>query len=149
MAVLCHAGELHVGRAVRGLLRFARVEGQLIHERRTLMTHTGQPENAGALEADISQVRSRLAQMTKILEALEAQVMEGDSIAIRESVKVLSDMRTWARLAIETEARFAERDKQQRGAGDGYALHLREARAEIGCRLARLRRSCGAGKVSE
>lgn len=98
-----------------------------------------------SLEEEFDAVRQTLAHLTRSLRGLEDEVMAGDAAAVREASKLLADIRTWSRLAIDTEARFEERRKEQQGIVDGYALDLVEARRTIGCRLARLRRCCREG----
>lgn len=107
------------------------------------------PDTGSSLEEEFDAVRQTLAHLTQSLRGLEDEVMAGDPIAVREAGKLLADIRTWSRLAIETEARFEERRKRQEGIVDGYALDLVEARRTIGCRLARLRRCCREGQVPE
>ena len=67
--------------------------------------------------------------------------------AVRDASKLLTDVRAWTKLAIETEARFEERRKQRDGVAIGQLLDLDRARHEVGCRLARLRRCCDAQRV--
>ncbi len=112
---------------------------------------TMKPPSVGdaALDQELDQVRRTVAHMRAQLAALEAEIMAGDAQAIRESAKVLADLRAWSKLAIEAETRFEERRKDQEGVVNGYALDLEDAERTIGCRLARLRRCCGAGGVSE
>ena len=103
------------------------------------------PKDAPSLEEEFDTVRQTLAHLTQSLRGLEDEVMAGDSVAVREASKLLADIRTWSRLAIDTEARFEERRRKQQGIVDGYALDLVEARRTIGCRLARLRKCCRQG----
>lgn len=112
------------------------------------MTDNKPPDEAG-LDAEIEQVRRTMTYLTELLALMEDEVMEGDPGAIKEAAKLLAEIRNWSKLAMETEARFEERAKRRDGVAQGYALDLEEARATIGCRLARLRRCCGAGRVPE
>lgn len=111
---------------------------------------TLKPPSVGdaALDQELDQVRQTVAHMRAQLAALQAEIMEGDPQAIRDSSKLLSDLRSWAKLAIDAEARFEERRKDKEGIVHGYALDLEDAERTIGCRLARLRRCCGSGEVS-
>ncbi|MGH1465777.1 MAG: hypothetical protein ACRBBQ_10500 [Cognatishimia sp.] len=111
------------------------------------MTHKTPPEGAAVLEDEIAMIRQTVAQMTRLLAMLEADVMAQDEAAIKGSTRLLADIRSWSKLAIETEVRFEERRKRQNGVARDYALDLERARETIGCRLARLRRCCGAGKL--
>lgn len=113
------------------------------------MQNNETPRHAPSLEEEIDAVRQTLAHLTRSLRGLEDEVMAGDAASVREASKLLADIRTWSRLAIDTEARFEERRKEQQGIVDGYALDLVEARRTIGCRLARLRRCCRQGQISE
>lgn len=110
------------------------------------MTDKKPPDEAG-LDAEIEQVRRTMTYLTELLALMEDEVMEGEPGAIKEAAKLLGEIRNWSKLAMETEARFEEREKRREGAANGYALDLEEARATIGCRMARLRRCCGAGRV--
>lgn len=112
------------------------------------MTTDKPPEDAG-LDAEIEQVRRTMTYLTELLALMEDEVMEGDPGSIKEAAKLLAEIRNWSKLAMETEARFEERDQRRHRVANGYALDLEEARATIGCRLARLRRCCGAGRVPE
>ncbi|MEE2945556.1 MAG: hypothetical protein VX444_10310 [Pseudomonadota bacterium] len=112
------------------------------------MQQSKTPENSSSVEEEFDAVRQTLAHLNQSLRGLEDEVMAGDAASVREASKLLADIRTWSRLAIEMEARFEERRKQQAGIVDGYALDLIEARRTIGCRLARLRRCCREGQVS-
>lgn len=96
------------------------------------------------LDQEIDQVRQTVAHMRFQLAALEAEIMAGDPEAIRASAKVLADLRTWSKLAIEAEARFEERRKDKDRVVYNYALDLEDAKRTIGCRMARLRRCCAA-----
>lgn len=112
------------------------------------MTDRTPPETAG-LDAEIEQVRRTMTYLTELLALMEDEVMEGDPTAIKDAAKLLVEIRNWSKLAMETEAKFEERAKRKEGAAEGYALNLDAARTAIGCRLARLRRCCGAGQVPE
>lgn len=101
------------------------------------------------LDAEILRVQRTLAHLSKMLLMMEAEMMEGDPASIKEAGKLLAEIRNWSRVAMETEARFEERKKQRAGIVNAYALDLDEARTQIGCRLARLRRCCTSGAVSE
>ncbi len=103
------------------------------------------PDKHSSLEEEFDAVRQTLAHLTRSLRGLEGEVMAGDAAAVREAAKLLADVRTWNRLAIDMEARFEDRRKQQEGIVDGYALDLVEARRTIGCRLDRLRKCCRQG----
>ena len=103
------------------------------------------PKDTPSLEEEFDAVRQTLAHLTRTLRGLEDEVMAGDAASVREAAKLLGDIRTWSRLAIETEARFEKRRQEQQGIVDGYALDLIEARRTIGCRLARLRKCCRQG----
>lgn len=112
------------------------------------MTMENTPKETG-LDAEIEQVRRTMSYLTELLALMEDEVMEGDSGAIKEAAKLLAEIRNWSKLAMETEARFEERERRRDGIAHGYALDLEAARASISCRLARLRRCCRDGAVSE
>lgn len=112
------------------------------------MTEEKTPNDAG-LDAEIEQVRRRMIYLTELLALMEDEVMEGDVGAIKEAGKLLAEIRNWSKLAMETEARFEERERRRDGIAHGYALDLEAARTTIGCRLARLRRCCRDGAFAE
>ena len=100
------------------------------------MTDKKTPEDKG-LDAEIEQVRKTMTYLTELLALMEDEVMEGDPGAIKEAAKLLVEIRNWSKLAMETEARFEEREKQREGVANGYALDLEYARSTIDCRLVR------------
>lgn len=108
------------------------------------MTHETPPEGVAALDAEIAKVRQTVTHLSQHLALMEQDIMSGETDRIRDSAKLLSDIRAWAKLAIETEARFDERRKRDHGVVYDYALDLARARETIGCRMARLRRCCRA-----
>lgn len=112
------------------------------------MTEQKPPENAG-LDAEIEQVRRTMTYLTELLALMEDEVMEGDPSTIKEAAKLLIEIRNWSRLAMETEARFEEREKRRSGVVNTYAVDLEEARHKIGCRLSRLRKCCRTGEISK
>ena len=84
------------------------------------MTEKTPPEDAG-LDAEIEQVRRTMTYLTKLLALMEDEVMEGEPGAIKEAAKLLGEIRNWSKLAMETEARFEEREKRREGVVNGYA----------------------------
>ncbi|SHG40449.1 hypothetical protein [Cognatishimia maritima] len=112
------------------------------------MQKNNTPENGSSLEEEFDAVRQTLAHLTRSLRAVEKEVAAGEDAAVREASKLLADIRTWSRLAIDMEVRFEERRKQQEGIATDHAVNLARARSTIRCRLDRLRRCCGAGEIS-
>lgn len=121
-----------------------------MHERRQVhMTLITPPEGVSQLDQALEEVRNTFSSVTRILKIYEADLLSGDDNAIKEANKLLGDIRNWLRVAIETEARFEQRQKEKLGIVNAYAIDLAEARSSIGCRLDRLRRSGCPGCVSE
>ena len=105
-------------------------------EQMTLIT----PEE-GNTETDLL-IRTGTGQLHALIRKVETivqQIDQGELEALPNLSKTGTELRHWLRLTAEAEAkRVAERRKQQ-GLEGGYALDLGQARADIGCRLAKLR----------
>ena len=95
-----------------------------------------------------SSAKAQLVCAIEALNRLTVEVSAGKVGPKSEATKVLGDIRDWLKIAHEMELRL-EKSKQDRiGNGHGSALDLDEARANIGCKLDRLRRSCRSGRLS-
>ena len=67
--------------------------------------------------------------------------------AVKDSSRMMTDIRNWIRLALEAELKLEQRKKKERGIVHTYALDMDAARTSVGCRLDRLRRCCRAGRL--
>lgn len=74
------------------------------------------------------------------IEDPQKQVRAGEVVNVNEARKLFSDLRAWLKMAHETEAVSAKRNKKQEGIAKDYRLDLDQARTQIGCSMARLRR---------
>ncbi|MFD1509421.1 hypothetical protein [Lacimonas salitolerans] len=105
--------------------------------------------NEGSLSRAIRVVEEQLLGMTTELLELQQKVRLGEVEALKDSAKLTQEIRHWLKMALDTEQRCEERRKEQQGIVNEYAIDFDRARAEIGCRMARLRtRRCPA-RVSE
>jgi len=108
------------------------------------------------LEEEMSRLedeRDRIADVLRDLGAdirrLKAQIEDGKAVSKTDAGKLMSDVRYWMRASHETEAQIANVRRKQKGLAGDWALDLERVRDEIGCRMARLRRCCGAGELPE
>lgn len=101
------------------------------------------------LEDDLRDVREVLGEFEATLRDLRQQVRAGEVDTLKDVNKTLAELRAWVRMAKETEAQLAEYARKDAGIAGAYGLDLDRARSEIGCRLARVRRCCGARGVSQ
>ena len=84
------------------------------------------------------------------LEALKDRVEEGDDLDTAQSNKKISSATALLQTCQNVENRLVDcRNKSAGIAQGGYALDLERARAEIGCKLDRLRCTAYSGPVSE
>ncbi|MCJ7873752.1 hypothetical protein Q4577_13420 [Marinovum sp. 2_MG-2023] len=101
------------------------------------------------LEARLVVVRESLVEFETALRDLKKRVQCGEVDTLKDVSKTVADIRGWMKLAMETESQLAEYARKEAAIDGAYGLDLEQARSEIGCRLAQLRRCCGAGRVSE
>lgn len=101
------------------------------------------------LSTSITSLEQQLNDMRADLELLQEKIRAGDLEELKNSTRVISDIRQWLKIAIEAEAKLNERNKREKGIVQGYALDFDAARASIGCRLNRLRRARCPGRVSK
>ncbi|WP_417721204.1 hypothetical protein [Salipiger sp.] len=106
-------------------------------------------EELSRLENERDDVAAVLRDLGEDMRRLKAQVEDGEGINRTEAGKLLGDVRYWLRASHETEAQIANVRRKQKGLAGDWALDLERARDEIGCRMARLRRCCGAGEVPD
>ena len=101
------------------------------------------------LEAERASLTQVLGDLREDLEQMAAQMRGGEGVKTPEVKALLTDMRYWLRALRETEAELETIRRKNAGFTEGYGLDLERACIEVGCRLDRLRRCCGAGEVSE
>lgn len=93
------------------------------------------------LSASVLSLQKQLSDMKTDLEVLQEKVRAGDLEELKNSTRAISDIRQWLKIAIEAEVTLNERNKRKKGIVRDYALDFDTARAQIGCRLDRLRRA--------
>lgn len=116
------------------------------------MTPTPVPplDELAEAEALFASVYRSLAELREALEGLKEQATAGEEINATTASKTVSQLS-------ETVARCQKaglilndcRNKQAGVARGGFALDLDQARADIGCKLDRLRCSIGSGDIPE
>ncbi|MEX0318413.1 MAG: hypothetical protein AB3N21_10700 [Ruegeria sp.] len=109
------------------------------------------PEERISRTADLLQsLETSIRGLRQAAEDLRKQIETGEDADLAGSAKQLGQVEGLIRSCQKVETSFVEHHHRQAGvAQGGYALDLEQARFEIGCRLARLRRCRGAGKVPE
>jgi len=110
------------------------------------MTLITPDEGPTGLGTTVTSLERQLIGLKTDLEALQGRLRADDLEALKESTRMMSDIRNWIRLAIEMEMKLEQRNKRDKGIVNGYALDMGAARDTIGCRLDRLRRSRCAGR---
>lgn len=106
-------------------------------------------EEKSRLEEEREQIVEVLKELGEEIRRLKAQIEDGGEVSKTETGKLMSDVRYWMRASHETEAQIANVRRKQKGLAGDWALDLECARNEIGCRMARLRRCCGARELSD
>ena len=105
-------------------------------------------QDVARLEEDLEVVREFLGEFEAALRDLKQRVQNGDIGTLKDVSKTLAEIRGWMKLAMETEAHLAEYARREAAIDGAYGLDLDKARFEVGCRLAQLRKCCGAGGIS-
>lgn len=98
-------------------------------------------ENPTGLSTSVTCLLRQLADLREDLEQLQDRIRAGDFDDLKNSTRAISDIRQWLRIALEMEISLEQRNKRSQGIVHDYALDFDAARASIGCRLDRLRRS--------
>ncbi|MDR9393583.1 MAG: hypothetical protein RI571_04570 [Roseovarius sp.] len=104
-------------------------------------------ENPTRLTTSIDALARQLAEMREELEERYKQIRAGNFSGLEDSKTAVADIRQWLRIALEAEVQLEKRRKQEQGLAGGYGIDFDAARAEVGCRLDRLRRSRCPGRV--
>lgn len=105
------------------------------------MTLITQDRTPSGVTLSIDGLEQQLSTMRVELEAMYALIKQGKYGDLKNARKATSEIRQWLKIAIEAEAQLAKRKNEELGIAHGYALDLEEARENVGCRLARLRRA--------
>jgi hypothetical protein len=80
------------------------------------------------------------------IESLREKARAGEKLDNASNNKTVAEAKSLLRTCQEVENRLVECSRQTAGiAKGGYALDLEKARADIGCKLDRLRTTAGAG----
>ena len=96
---------------------------------------------------EFERVYKQLRSFLTCIEDLQQRVQTGEGVKETEVRKLFQDLRGWLKLAHDAEKLVAERNREKLGIKYDYGLDLRAAHDQIGCRLDRLRRCCGQGKI--
>ncbi|WP_085890348.1 hypothetical protein [Roseovarius litorisediminis] len=104
-------------------------------------------EGPTGLTTSINSLERQLADMKEDLEAIYDKIRAGDLSELKEANKATAEIRQWLKIAIEAEAQLEKRRKHEKGIVHDFALDFDDARAQIGCRLDRLRRARCPGRV--
>ncbi len=99
------------------------------------------------LEADRAALMRRLKALHMELEKLESRVLSQDLGKKTDVSALMGDIRFWLKQVRETENHLGDIKKERAGVAGSYGVDLDVARVEIGCRLARIRRCCDAGRL--
>ena len=104
-------------------------------------------QTEGAVAADLLaeqllEVGQLLGEMKHDMKAMQYRVRLDDDGAVRDNLRLISDLRNWLKIAWELETKFHEREQERAGQSATYAVDFDRARDQIRCRLDRLRR-CG------
>lgn len=110
----------------------------------TLITPDQGPDG---LNVSVTTLERQLNGIIADLEALQQRLRTDASDAVKDSTRMMTDIRNWIRLALEAEMKLEQRKKKERGIVHTYALDMDAARTSVGCRLDRLRRCCRAGRL--
>ena len=92
------------------------------------------------LERDREEIAATLQSIREELRDLRERIDAGELGDRADGAKLLADVRYWLRAARETESEIKDVRKREAGIAYDYAIDLDEARAEVRCRLNRLRK---------
>ena len=91
-------------------------------------------ETSSPLNEDIERLQTNLRGFARDIENLQERVQSGD-VTDAETRNVFSDLRSWLRMAMETEKALAQQNRQRLEIDGDDGLDLDAARDQIGCRL--------------
>ncbi|AVO38501.1 hypothetical protein C6Y53_12920 [Pukyongiella litopenaei] len=109
------------------------------------------PEERVSQTAELLQsLQNSIRELRQMAQDLKRQLENGEEADITGSSRQVAQTVGLIRSCQKVEECFVEQQHRQAGiARGGYALDLVQARFEIGCRLGRLRRCHGGGRVPE
>ncbi|MDX1785106.1 hypothetical protein [Roseovarius sp. ZX-A-9] len=105
------------------------------------MTLITPDEGPSELNDAVTSLKNQLRDMRADLEELQTRMRADRRDDLKNSGRLMTDIRNWLKFAIETEVNLEQREKKEKGIVNGYAMDLDAARDSIGCRLDRLRRA--------
>ena len=111
------------------------------------MTLIKTEERARALDDQCQKIAKTLAEVVDELEGLREKARTGEANLKKDGNALLSELRYWLKAARETEKELDQIKRSAAGVAGEYGLDLDVARVEIGCRLARIRTCCDAGRL--
>ena len=100
------------------------------------------------LSEHIAEIVEELKRLKDDLHATRGYVQSEEPGFTREALRCAGDVRAFIKHAYDVEAKVNEEHRKQLGIAGETGFDLDVARAEIGCKLDRLRECCGAGAVS-
>ncbi|MGB0158838.1 hypothetical protein [Thalassovita mediterranea] len=106
---------------------------------------TDAPRIDDPLDAQLTEVAATLADLKHDMQAMQYRIRLDDDGAVRDNLRLISDLRNWLKIAFELEAKFNDREQARAGQAAAYTVDFDHARDQIRCRLDRLRR-CGPAK---
>jgi cell division septum initiation protein DivIVA len=114
------------------------------------MTLITPDERTSRTEELLQSLLRSVSDLRQELEDLTQRVQAGEDADMQYGTRQVQAVDGLVRACQKVEASLVEQQNKAAGiAQRGYALDLERARSEIGCRLARLRRCCGEGGISE
>ncbi|MGI3168253.1 hypothetical protein ACRARG_03815 [Pseudooceanicola sp. C21-150M6] len=112
------------------------------------MTLITKERETSALTGHIEEIVGELCELKSCLRAVQDLVRQDDPGAVKEALRLSADIRGFLKNTWDLEARINEDRRKELGIAGDIGFDLGAARAEIGCKLDRLRGCCGAGSVS-
>ena len=112
-------------------------------KRGTKMTLIKKERETSAVSGHIEEIVGELRQLKDCLRMVQDLVQMDDPGAVKEALRLSSDIRGFLKNTWELEARINDDRRQELGIAGDVGFDLGAARTDIGCKLARLRRCCG------
>jgi len=101
-------------------------------------------------ESLIGSLAEVIADLRQQIEAIKQEAATGGKLDIKTTQTMFADLNRVVVACTSMEVKLDDYRNKKAGVGrGGYALDMAQARADIGCKLDRLRACCGAGPVSE
>ena len=112
------------------------------------MTLIQMEQQTNELSGHIGEIVEQLQELKRELRMVQGYVQSEEPGHIREALRCAGDIRQFIKHAYDVEAKYNEEQRKQLGIAGQSGFDLGAARADIGCKLDRLRECCGAGIVS-